>query len=368
MGGFQNGLRGVPLVLAFAAIGFFGLHASHALTLTTTAEAEAGVTSGNTTAGDPNGASGGAAVKFQADSTPTPPAPPAAITNLPSQPAALVYGDDAQPPSSYDHPGALVVAGRVNYGGAGFKAVSAAGGTVLIYLDTVVNGGTYGRYHDMLISSSECGGAVPNWPGAPKANSFGFLMDFRVGSVEQNKLECVLEKMVAENPHMGGWFADDLGSHWYFPSLDFNSWSDKAAYQAGAIQLTKTFRKVANEHGLIFIVNGTWDDGNDGGGYPDPNKFGNALADGGMVEHHDGQESFFGPYGCSTQWAAQSPVTKGKAFMYSMSASASDRDAYSALNCYAYTASQSDYSNAPAPWSGFHATGLPSKVGGPVSP
>ena len=120
---------------------------------------------------------------------------------------------------------------------------------------------------------------------------------------------------------MAGWFADDLGSRYWFPDLDWASFPDKAAYRAGAIALTKTFRKVADRHHLIFLVNGTWIGGSlasAGGGYPNPAKSGNALAEGGVVEHHDGEIGFFGPYGCSKQWADQSPVTHGKAFNYSV--------------------------------------------------
>ena len=38
----------------------------------------------------------------------------------------------------------------------------------------------------------------------------------------QHKLECVLETMVAENPHMAGWFADDLGSRSWFPGFNWD--------------------------------------------------------------------------------------------------------------------------------------------------
>ncbi len=131
------------------------------------------------------------------------------IQNLPPQAAGLVWGNPAEA-AKYAYPGGLVVAGRDNYQGQPFKDVSAAGGTVLIYLDAIIDN-PHGRYHDMLNNASECGPATSRWPGNYKANSWGYLNDFRVGSVLQRKLECVLEKMVAENPHMAGWFADDLG-------------------------------------------------------------------------------------------------------------------------------------------------------------
>jgi hypothetical protein len=166
--------------------------------------------------------------------------------------------------------------------------------------------------------------------------------------------------MVAENPHMAGIFADDLGSRSWFPGFDWESFPDKAAYRAGAIALTHTLRSVADEHGLVFIVNGTWS-ANDGGGYPNVGQHGNALADGGFVELHDGQISFFGPYGCSSQWAAQSSVTKGEAVSYAVTKTFAGRAEYANSGCYAYVNQQSDY-NGVAPWGDFHATGLPSEV------
>ena len=89
---------------------------------------------------------------------------------------------------------------------------------MLIYLDAIIDN-PYGRYHDMLINQSACGPATSRWPGDYQANSWGYLNDFRVGSVLQSKLRCVLETMVAENPHMAGWFADDLGLAVVVPRL-----------------------------------------------------------------------------------------------------------------------------------------------------
>jgi hypothetical protein len=236
---------------------------------------------------------------------------------------------------------------------------------VLIYLDAVINN-AHGRYHAMLINQSACGPATTLWPGSPKANSYGYVNDFRVGSVLQQKLPCVLEKMVAENPHMAGWFADDLGSRSWFPGFSWDSFgaANQQAYREGAIALTQTFRDVANRHGLIFMVNGTWSGGSlasSGGGYPDASKSGNALADGGFVEHHDGEIGYFGPYGCSSQWAAQSPVTRGKAVNYAVTNTSAGKTEYVNSDCYAYVNQQTDYGSA-APWGSFHPTGLPSRV------
>jgi hypothetical protein len=281
------------------------------------------------------------------------------IQNLPPQPAALVYGNPDEA-ASYAHPGGLVVAGRDNYQAKAFKNVSAKGGTVLIYLNAIIDN-PYGRYHKLLIKRSECGPATSRWPGNYKASSWGYLNDFRVGSVLQRKLECVLEKMVAENPHMAGWLADDLGSRYWFRGLDWASFPDRAAYRAGAIALTKTFRKVADRHQLIFLVNGTWAGGSlvsAGGGYPNPAKSGNALAEGGVVEHHDGQIGFFGPYGCSTQWAAQSPITHGKAFNYAVTSSKAGTNEYVKSSCYAFANHQTNFRTSHM-WGPPHPTGLP---------
>ena len=292
--------------------------------------------------------------------TTTPPAGP--LSNAPAQPAAIVY-DSTAGAAAYARPGGLVVAGRDNYEDQVFKDVSAAGGTTLVYLDAIIDN-SYGRYHQLLINNSVCGPATTRWPGNYRANDYGYLNDFRVGSVLQQKLPCVLHTMVRENPHMAGWFADDLGSRSWFPQINWSTFPDKQAYRDGAIALTRTFRSVADQHGLVFLVNGTWS-ANDGGGYPAANTHGNALADGGFVEHHDGQIGFFGPYACSDQWAAQSPVTRGTAFNYAVTSSPAGTREYVDSGCYAYVHQQSDYNTVPAPWGPFRATNLPSRVATP---
>jgi hypothetical protein len=233
---------------------------------------------------------------------------------------------------------------------------------VLIYLDVIVDN-PHGRYHDMLFNASACGAAPSLWPGNYQVSQWGNLTDFRVGSVLQSKLKCVLETMVAENPHMAGWFADDLGSRSWFPDIDWASFPDKQAYRDGAIALTQTFRQVADEHGLVFIVNGTWT-ANDGGGYPNVAQSGNALVDGGFVEHHDSQINHFGPYACSSQWAAQSSVTHGKAINYAVTDTAAGRTEFVESACYAYVNQQTTaaYDGTAPPWGAFHANGLPSRV------
>lgn len=284
------------------------------------------------------------------------------LQNLPAQAGALAYGDAAQA-AKYAYPGGLVVAGRDNFDSEEFRDVSRAGGTVLIYLDVVINN-AHGRYHRMLFERSECGPATELWPGNRRANSWGHLNDIRVGSALQKKLECVLETMVRENPHMGGWFADDVGSRFWFAGLDWATFPSQAAYRAGAIELTRTFRRVADRHGLVFLVNGTWAAGplsTAGGGYPNSAKSGNALADGGVVEHHDFQIEYFGPYGCSKQWASESPVTRGKAFNFAVTRSPLGRVDYIKSSCYAFVNDQSNL-GVSRTWGTAHPTGLPSGV------
>lgn len=280
-----------------------------------------------------------------------------------AQPAALVYGEDTQRAAAYAEPGALVVAGRDNYGDAAFRDVSAAGGSVLIYLDPVIDN-PHGRYHRMLLRSSACGPAVSLWPGMPRANGWGRLVDFRVGSVVQRKLRCVMQTMVRENPHMAGWFLDDVGSRSWFPGIDWDSLStaQQRIYRSGAIALTRTAREVADQHGLLVLVNGTWTAGSletEGGGYPDPDQHGNAFVDGGVVENHDGRSGFFGPYTCSPQWAARSQVTQGRPAHFAITSTWEGLQEYVDLGCIAYVNRQPDYSFA-SPWSGFRDLGLPS--------
>ena len=96
---------------------------------------------------------------------------------------------------------------------------------------------------------------------------------------------------------------------------------------------------------------------------PTSAKSGNALADGGFVEHHDGEIDFFGPYGCSSQWAAQSPVTHGKAFNFAVTDTAAGRVEYVRLRLLRLRQPASrPLRDGVAPWGSFHATGLPSRV------
>jgi hypothetical protein len=287
------------------------------------------------------------------------------ITNLPGQPAITAYGSSSAV-NPFAHNGALIITGRDNYADQPMKNASAAGATVLIYLD-VLSDNPYGRYPDMLTNPSQCGPATSRWPGSPNANQWGYLQDFRVGSVAQSKLRCVLETMVAENPHMGGFFADDLGSRSWYPGFSWDSWgaTNQQAYRAGAIALAKTFHDVAVEHGLMVMVNGTWAAGSvasSGGGYPDAGSHGLSLADGGYIEHHSSSEIAFWTGYSKGQWGtAPGSVSNGKPFMYVQANDDATRNAYSNAGVAAFLSAQVDYDTASV-WTSFHPTGLPSRV------
>ena len=292
------------------------------------------------------------------------------LTPLPAQPCTFSYS--STPPVGvldYAHPGGLVIAGREGYAHARYQSVAAAGGTVLIYLDPIISNAT-GFYHDKLINASEFGAAVPHWPGDPQANQYGYINDIRVGGTLQSKLEGVLELMVSQNPHMAGWFIDDCGSRTWFPDHDWASWStvDQQAYRNGAIAICQTVRTVADRHGLIFIVNGTWGAGTlaaAGGGYPSLGTHGCSLADGGCAEHHTTAElPYWQAYGhpVNSQWANDSAYTNGTSFNVAIAANTTDRDSYAASGSFSHVCVQNDYGIIPTPWTSFHANGLPSGV------
>jgi hypothetical protein len=294
------------------------------------------------------------------------------IVNLPAQPAAHVWDVDMTNVPLYAQPGALVSAGRVGYGDAAFQGVSAAGGTVLVYVDPIIFN-AFGTYHALLFNSSVYGAAVPLWPGKVQANSSGFLADFRVGGVLLSKLENVLEQMATDIPHMGGFFADDVGSRSWFPNLDWTAdftAAERQDYRDGAIAVCQVFRQVCERHRLIFIVNGTWGGGtlaSDGGGYPVIGTHGCALADGGFVEHHLASElTYWSAYAnpASSQWAQLSGVTGRKPFMYANTTTDTDRDAFIGTGLYSFVVTQttSNYELAPVPWGSFHYSGLPTHV------
>jgi hypothetical protein len=278
-----------------------------------------------------------------------------------AQPAVFAYGDLVGS-GAYARPGALVVAGRDNYGDPRIRDISAAGGTVLVYLNTIIDNPA-GRYHALLLGESSCGPPVPRWPGQPVANRWGHLNDFRVGGIEQAKIECVLETIVAENPHMAGFMADDIGSRSWFTGFDWSAWppEDQQAYRDGAVALMHTIRRVADRHGLVVLVNGSWSAGTlaaEGGGYPDPDVSGNALADGTVVEHHDTDAAFFVPYACSPQWGS----AREGSIVVAVTRTDAGRESYGREGCVDFTVTQVDYDFLVPPWGEFRPVGLPNAV------
>jgi hypothetical protein len=118
------------------------------------------------------------------------------LVPLPTQTGGIAYADPADSTltstvAAYNYPGALVVSSRGAYDAQCFKDASAAGCTVLLYIDALVLNAT-GRYHSLLYNSSAYGAAVSQW-GTYSANSTGVVADFRVGGILQSKLEAVLE-------------------------------------------------------------------------------------------------------------------------------------------------------------------------------
>lgn len=297
--------------------------------------------------------------------TPTPTPSPTSVTNLPGQPALTAYGS-ASAAAPYAEQGALVIAGRDQYDQQPFKDVSAAGGTVLIYLDPIIDN-NYGRYHQILNTQSVCGPATQRWPGDRKANSYGYLNDFRPGSEVQAKFRCVLELMVAETPHMGGFFLDDVGSRSWYPGFSWDNFgtANQQAYRDGAVALVQAAHDVAVEHGLMVMVNGTWGAGSlasSGGGYPDMGKPGVSLADGGYIEHHTTAELPYWKGYALGQWGtAAGSASQGKPFMYVQAGDDATRAAYAAAGVFAFLSAQDDYDTATV-WGPFHPTGLPSHV------
>jgi hypothetical protein len=292
------------------------------------------------------------------------------ITNLPGQPGITDYGSSANI-VPYEHTGAMIISDQENLSSQPVKDASAAGATVLAYVDPMILQPGNGTYAGMLWNASACGPAVPQW-GSYSSGSYP-LADFRTaadggGGVEQSKLQCVLEQMVADNPQIGGFFADDLGSRsWYsgFSWTNFGS-ANQQAWRDGAIALAQTFHTVAVEHGLALMVNGTWGAGTlaaNGGGYPDMNQHGLSLADGGYIEHHATSELSYWTAYAQGQWStATGDVSGGKPFMYVQASDDATRNAYSNAGVFSFLSAQTDYTQPATVWGPFHATGLPSKV------
>lgn len=294
---------------------------------------------------------------------------PGVLTLQPTQPATFVYTVVNSTLDSYKTPGAMVVAGRDNYADTAFQQVNAAGGHVLIYLDAVMDN-TVGRYHDLLYNASVYGAAVPRFPGNRQANSIGFLTDVRVGSLLHTKLEPILRLMASENPHMTGYFADDLGSRTNFPNFTWESLStqEQIDYRNGIIAIGQTWRNVCDDLGKIVIFNGSWNSGTiaaNGGGYPTLGTHGCSLADGGCFELWEGfNAAFRTAMAASAQWSTDSAMVNGDAIHLAIANSALDRADWADEGTVAYVAQQTSYASAVTPWGSFHSIGLGSGGGG----
>lgn len=295
------------------------------------------------------------------------------ITPLPMQPAITDYqvpsgaGSNAIP---YQHTGALILAGQSQLPSANMQNAETAGATVLAYIDPMViqpNSGTYG---DMLWQASSCGAAIPQWGSFTSGTGYN-LADFRTtadggGGLEQTKFRCVLEAMIAANPHIGGIFADDLGSKSWYPGVNWSTFgsANQQAWYDGAVGLAQTLHDVAVEHGLMTMVNGTWEKGtiaSNGGGYPNLAANGNAEVDGGYIEHHASSEVAFWQDYASGQWATGAgDAAQGSPIMYVQSSDLNTLNTYKATGVFSYGSYQTDYSQPAPVWGSFHATGLPS--------
>ena len=101
------------------------------------------------------------------------------LQNRPTQNAAIGWNGSNATFSQYAYPGGLVCVGRDNYNAQVFRNISAAGGTVLVYLDAVIDN-PYGWYHQKLHLASEFGPATTRWPGNFRANEWGYRLQGRV--------------------------------------------------------------------------------------------------------------------------------------------------------------------------------------------
>lgn len=302
------------------------------------------------------------------------------ITNRPAQPMRYHCGhtDDL---ASWAQPGALVMAGYLDRGdlgpavpgtypgtNPGYIAAAEAGATVLGYIDPMIDA-SYGIYHELLINASDSlgrsvGPAAALWPGPLSANEYGNLIDFRVGSVIQDKFGPVLEQMLADCPWLGGFWLDDVGARSYYPNFDWAAdmtATERQDYRDGAIALCQTARQVCDDNPIggqarMFLVNGTWQGGtllDYGGGYPDPDITGMSLAEGGEIENH-ARDSFWTAYAQGPQWATESS-TNGVPIMVSSHSTAAERDDFTGAGLVAF--SESD--DGETIWGAFHETGLP---------
>lgn len=303
------------------------------------------------------------------------------FTNLATQPMRYHY--DGQALSLWSHPGALVIAGLARsdlgppgidpaYEGTnpGYISAANAGATVIAYIDPVIDN-AWGLYHELLHHQFDSlgrtvGPATSRWPGNHQANEYGYVADFRPGSVIQQKFGAVLEKILDECPWLAGFWIDDCGTRSWFPDFSWESdftATDRQNYRDGAIALVQTAREVcdrrrtASGRRRILIVNGTWTGGtllDDGGGYPTMSQHGCSLVEGAEIEHHT-LDSFWTEYATSAQWATAAS-TNGVPFIVASCETNAIQTSFRNANIISH--SESAEANTTV-WGSFHVTGLP---------
>jgi Collagen triple helix repeat (20 copies) len=273
--------------------------------------------------------------------TPPPVTPPPSATsiNRPCNPALIAYvsGPGSQL-AAWSKPGALIDVGPSIYAEPWVKQAAAGGATVLLYLDTIYSV-TGGRYHELLRNANSYGPAVPIWAGVTN--------NIAPGGPLQQKLPAIMNLAIDENPHLSGFFLDDLGTIAGTQGYSTLSATQKEQFRLGAIEIVKTARTIADQRNLFLMANGVWN-GNEGGGYPDRNKHGCALVDGCMIEDH-ALNAFWDNY-CNpaySQWALQTP--RKVAYMWDQARSGSaETNAYINANRIAYASTQTSYTNPGA--------------------
>ena len=220
----------------------------------------------------------------------------------------------------------------------------------------------YGRYHALLNNASVCGPATSRWPGGYRANQWGHLNDFRVGLGAAAEAQVRPGDDGAGEPAHGRLVRRRRGVAVLVPGVRLAP-LPRTSGPTGPVRsrLTRTFRRVADEHGLVFIVNGTWG-ANDGGGYPDasrsrerPGRRRVRRAPRRRARPTSGPTHALGSGPRSHPSPGAGPSTTRSHTRPRQETSTPGP------NCYAYVNQQSDYGRSPS-WGSSHATGLPTRV------
>lgn len=285
-----------------------------------------------------------------------------ALANRPCQPSAMVWDTTGGAQlANYGHPGALITVGANQIDYQGVKAAAAAGATILMYINPVMDIRVGGINDPWLHGDSGYGPAVGSFPGHPEMDTNAYISDFTPTSDLHRRFELVLRYNALRYPHIAGFMVDDVGTRTYYETYDFDSWSaaDKQLYRDGAIKLVQTARRVADAHDMLIIVNGTWlaTSSGGGGGYPSAAQSGCSLADGGVIENQSPVQFWF-DYADGPQWATQTP--RQTPFIWSWNINNTTlRDQWAASGHVSHALAQVDRGTAEAPWGSFHEAGLP---------